>query len=163
MSVEMPHISNRKSSQPPAGLNHGVSCRLLGLALALGFAAGAFSTADAQITTIQNNNRGQLTSPMTIPPEMGPNRTFQERRIRQLNVERQKELVSDTNKLVKLVAQLNAEVARSHSNTLTLEQERMLARIEKLARSVKDKMSNPVQGTILQDNFPPPMTPPAIP
>jgi len=58
-----------------------------------------------------------------------------------LNIQRQKAMLSDAQKLLILAQQLNAELT-SPSSTMS-PQERMmkLAEIEKLARSVKDKMS----------------------
>jgi len=69
-----------------------------------------------------------------------------EKRLRALNTERQKELVSETNKLLKLAAELNAEVNSAHPDALTADQLRKLAEMEKLAHSVKDKMSTSVRG-----------------
>jgi hypothetical protein len=68
-----------------------------------------------------------------------------ERRLRALNALRQKSLVADTNKLLKLAAELNAEVSAEHPDSLTAEQLHKLAEIEKLAHSVKDKMSTSVR------------------
>jgi len=63
------------------------------------------------------------------------------RRREALNAVRHKEMVSDTNKLLTLIAKLNDEIAHSNSATVTPEQIRKLARIEKLAHSVSEKMS----------------------
>jgi hypothetical protein len=79
-----------------------------------------------------------------------------EKQLRALNAERQKSLVADTNKLLRLVSQLNAEVASEHPAALTPEQLRKIAEIEKLAHSVKDKMSTSVRGT---PAFQPPFQP----
>ena len=64
-----------------------------------------------------------------------------EKRLRALNTERQKQMVADAAKLLKLAKELNEEVAASNSNTLTSEQVRKVAEIEKLARSVKQRMT----------------------
>ena len=72
---------------------------------------------------------------------------FQERRLRQLGVAQHNAMVSDTDKLLKLVTELNKEIDNSFPAALTPDQLRMAAEIEKLARSVKDKMRNSVQGT----------------
>jgi hypothetical protein len=69
-----------------------------------------------------------------------------EKRLRALNAERQKSMVSDTNKLLMLVDELNAEIARSNPDSLTPAQMRKVAEIEKLAHSVRNKMSTTVQG-----------------
>jgi len=83
-----------------------------------------------------------------------PDIAFEQRRMRALNAERQKELVADTDRLLKLTAELETEVKKNKSTSLAPDQLRQLARIEKLARSVKDKMSNPVQTSVLDDEFP---------
>jgi hypothetical protein len=70
-----------------------------------------------------------------------------DRFLRARNADRQKSLVADTNKLLRLVNELNSEVARANTGSLTPEQIRMVAEIEKLARNVKDKMSTSVRGT----------------
>ena len=72
---------------------------------------------------------------------------YQERRLRQLSVAQHKAMVSDTDKLVKLVNELNAEINRTYPAALTPEQNRKVAEIEKLAHSVKDKMRTSLQGT----------------
>lgn len=58
-----------------------------------------------------------------------------------LNRERQKAIVSDTDKLLKLAGEFDLEVKNSDSEALTPAEERKLAMIEKLAKNVKDKMS----------------------
>ncbi len=58
-----------------------------------------------------------------------------------LNIERQKRMVADTNKLLKMARELNDEVAASNAGTLTPEQLHKIAEIEKLARSVKEGMT----------------------
>jgi len=70
----------------------------------------------------------------------------QEKRLRALNVERQKAMVSDTKKLLKLATELNSEVASTQPESLNADQLQKLAEIEKLAHSVKDKMSTSVKG-----------------
>lgn len=77
-----------------------------------------------------------------------------ERRVRALNIERQKEMVSDTNKLLKLARELNEEVADQKSDALTPDQLRKIAEIEKLARNVKERMTSAVGGP--QSVIPPP-------
>jgi hypothetical protein len=66
--------------------------------------------------------------------------------LRALNAERQKSLVSDTNKLLRLVNELSAEIARANPGSLTPDQLRRVAEIEKLAHNVKEKMSTSVRG-----------------
>lgn len=61
-----------------------------------------------------------------------------------LNAQRQRMMISDTTKLLKLAQELNAEIEAGHGAALTPEQARKLANIEKLARNVKQKMSESV-------------------
>jgi hypothetical protein len=61
------------------------------------------------------------------------------RRMQALNHDRQKAIVSDTEKLLKLAGEFDEEVKSSDS--LTPDEWRKLAAIEKLARNVKDKMA----------------------
>ena len=77
-----------------------------------------------------------------------------ERRMRALNMERQKQMVSDTNKLLKLAKELNDEVATSNVGSFTPDQLRKIAEIEKLARNVKDRMTAGI-GQV-PTNLPPP-------
>jgi hypothetical protein len=77
-----------------------------------------------------------------------------ERRIRALNNERQKQMVSDTDKLLKLARELNEEVARANTGALTMDELHKIADIEKLARSVRQRMTESVGEP--QTNMPPP-------
>lgn len=56
------------------------------------------------------------------------------------NAERQKELVRDTQKLYDLASQLKADVAKTNQDTLSVDVIKKAGEIEKLAKSVKDKM-----------------------
>lgn len=62
-----------------------------------------------------------------------------------INVERQKQIVADSDKLLKLARELNDEVAAAGSRSLTAEQLEKLNEIEKLARSVKGRMLDRVE------------------
>jgi len=79
-----------------------------------------------------------------------------ERRIRALNLERQKRMVADTNKLLALAKELNDEVAAEKSGSLNAEQLHKITEIEKLARSVRERMT---AGMVDVPGFPPPMAP----
>ncbi len=56
------------------------------------------------------------------------------------NAQRQKEIVADTNQLMDLVRQLKDAVDKSNKNELSLSVVNTAGEIEKLAKSVKDKM-----------------------
>jgi hypothetical protein len=78
-----------------------------------------------------------------------------EKRLRALNAERQKSMISDANKLLKLAGELNAEVASANSESLTRAQLHKLGEIEKLAHGVKEKMSTSVRPMYQQPPLPP--------
>lgn len=59
---------------------------------------------------------------------------------RKLNKQRQQDLKRDTDKLLDLATELKKYVDKSNENVLSLEVLRKAEEIEKLARSVKDKM-----------------------
>lgn len=69
-----------------------------------------------------------------------------EKALRLQNAARQKSMVADTDRLVRLVNELNAEIVRTNPDSLTPAQQRKVAEIEKLARNVKEKMSTSVRG-----------------
>ena len=64
-----------------------------------------------------------------------------EKRMRALNAERQKQMIADANKLLKLAKELNDEVARANQSSFTPDQLRKIAEIEKLAKNVRERMS----------------------
>jgi hypothetical protein len=78
-----------------------------------------------------------------------PDDPDQARRMRMLNAERQKSLVADTVKLLKLANELNLVLAKEDSAAPTQAELRKVADIEKLAHSVKEKMKITVMGTPL--------------
>ena len=55
---------------------------------------------------------------------------------------RQAQLVADTNKLYQLAQELQTEVAKSTKNTLSLAVVKKAAEVEKLAKSLKERMKN---------------------
>ena len=58
----------------------------------------------------------------------------------QLKAARQQALIGDTNKLLKVAAELNAEVGGANAGALTRQHLRMAAEIERLARNVERNM-----------------------
>jgi hypothetical protein len=80
----------------------------------------------------------------------------EKKRIRMLNAERQKALVSETEKLLKLAKEFNDELAAADdSGRLSGQQLHKLDEIGKLAKSVKEKMSYSVVGV---PDISPPLT-----
>jgi hypothetical protein len=70
---------------------------------------------------------------------------YEQRHLHELNAKLHKSIVSDTGKLMKLVTELNAEVSSTNPASLTQEQLRKVAAIEKLARSLRDEMRSTVK------------------
>jgi hypothetical protein len=62
---------------------------------------------------------------------------------RKLNRQRQDELKKDTEKLLELATELKQSVDKTDENTLSLDVIKKAEQIEKLAKSVKDKMRGP--------------------
>lgn len=139
---------SRVKPTPPrtAGLRAGRAF-WAGLAVAL---AGT-SLLKAQITTISQGSQspspqivGSMADPNSGPHDSDP--AMQQQRLQAMKMLRQSELASDTRKLLKLTAQLNAEIEQSHAKGLTHEQLRMAAKIEKLAKSIRKNVSAPISG-----------------
>ena len=66
---------------------------------------------------------------------------YAERRLNALNSDRHKSMVSDTEKLLRLARELDAEIAANTMDGLTPKEVKDVGEIEKLARNVKEKMS----------------------
>ncbi len=91
------------------------------------------------------SNRGRLGQ--NFPDDDAPfeNGTrLDEKRLRQLNLERQKQMVADSARLLQLARELNEEIAGDVP--LTDAQARKVAEIGKLASRVKEKMTFTVGG-----------------
>jgi hypothetical protein len=67
-------------------------------------------------------------------------RHMQEQLAKTRNNQRQQLLVSDTAKLLELATELKEEVDKSNKNTLSLDVVKKAEEIEKLAKTVKEKM-----------------------
>ena len=66
---------------------------------------------------------------------------------------------TNTNKLVKLVAELNEQINSSKAHSLTPKQLQMVAEIEKLAHSVRDKMRMTYRTVEMRETIPlPPLS-----
>lgn len=119
----------------------GVSC------VAVGTAASRTASAAAQQTQqpIQNQPLGPHPIVPGGPPGSGNDddpmaRHMQEQLARSRNNQRQQQMVADAAKLLDLATQLKAEVDKSNKDTLSLSVVKKADEIEKLAKSVKDKM-----------------------
>lgn len=72
-----------------------------------------------------------------------PHQQLQRQMIVQAVLQRQAELKRDTEKLVALVAELKQNVDKSNTNILSMDVIKKAQEIQKLAKSVQDKMKNP--------------------
>jgi hypothetical protein len=73
--------------------------------------------------------------------EMDPaEKRMQDERFRALNKERQQKLKDDTERLLKLATELKESVDQTNENILSIEVIRKAEQIEKLAKSVKERM-----------------------
>ena len=123
-----------------------IARQIVTLALVLGLPRGWQNTAQQSHSPdpYSGNPRGDLSQILRESQEVDS--VQEERRLRLLNADRQKSMVADTDKLLKLVREYNAEVASNDSSSLSPNELRQLAEIEKLAHSVKEKMSTSVRG-----------------
>ena len=139
----------------PIQWNRVMGCRerraarlALGLTLILGVPVAGGVPAASQAPYFPfppSNNNGRAHNPDPDGP-LGNEAPMDPKRVRLLNAERQKEMVSDTDKLLELAKELNAEVSDASATGMTDAQLRKVAEIAKLARSIKDKMSYTVGG-----------------
>ncbi len=66
--------------------------------------------------------------------------SIEQRQVRARNDERQRRLVADSDKLLALATQLHEDVNKTNKNILSLDVVKRAEEIEKLARSVKERM-----------------------
>jgi hypothetical protein len=138
--MNAPHVDS-SNSKPGWLVRHAPRHALL-LALVLGFPG------NAQMIPSQSHVPPQpIGQPVGggLSDITGHNSEQEEEQFRIMNKERQKSMVSDTNKLLKLAGELDAELKSSNPAALTPAQLHKLAEIEKLAHNVKDKMSYSVR------------------
>jgi hypothetical protein len=121
-----------------------VARQALGLALVLALPGGAqnviFPPERPLVQPVGQRVGGSMDDAGNVDP------IEQEKRLRALNAERQKSLVAETNKLLSLAQELHSEIDRTKPDALTPTQLRKIADIEKLAHSIKEKMSTSVRG-----------------
>jgi hypothetical protein len=91
------------------------------------------------------------TSQPSMPPSLSPiipqpdsntplNPSLEQEQSRMRNTDRQKQLVSDTQKLLALANELKSDVDKSNKDMLSIDVIKKAEEIEKLAHSVKEKM-----------------------
>ena len=131
--------------------------RLAGLAMALALVAGAVMAlpcAAQQGQSPEDRLMAQSGMPGAVFPPIPPNLTdgfgrtdfvWTPKRLEMINIDRQKTMVADANKLLKLAKKLNAEVNGADAGALTQDQLSEVKEIEKLAHKVRGEMSFSVQ------------------
>jgi len=143
--LQNPHLN---STQWPrihrsAGTTRVAILMALLLAVPLG---GAQNAPTSHIGGLPTTTSGVGDSPLDDSNNTGPNAEMEAHRMRMLNAERQKSLVADTVKLLKLANELNTSMAKEDGSAPTQAEVRKLADIEKLAHNVKEKMKITVMG-----------------
>lgn len=97
-----------------------------------------------QLPTAPNargDNRVPLgTDDSTVDPNL---RHAEEQAARNRNNDRHKHLIDDTNRLLELAQELKAEAGKGNNDQRSIAMARKAEEIEKLAKSVKDKMKGP--------------------
>jgi len=123
----------------------GLMLVLLGTAGAQQPTGGGSGSGNGAGRSQPNSTQPQM--PTSAMPSIVPSDPADERMIRleqeqakMRNVDRQKKLVEDTEKLLALANQLKEEVGKSNKDTLSLDVVKKADEIEKLAHSVKEKM-----------------------
>ncbi len=113
----------------------------LALVLALAFGPAGRSQSGSGPGMGQPPLRPQFPGHQGMSPPDDYETVMGQKRLVALNAERQKKMVADADKLLKLAQELNDAVAASNTGTLTPEQLHKVAEIEKLAHSVKERMT----------------------
>jgi hypothetical protein len=91
-----------------------------------------------------------LQEPQPYPGQSQPNREEDAWEVQQrkamankANLQRQRDIQKDTEKLLELATELKQAVDKSSADTLSLDVVKKAEQIEKLAKTVKDKMKGP--------------------
>ena len=116
---------------------------VVGMVLLMG-TAGAMGSAQM----IQNQQTPRNPTPPGLPPidggaggaGEGLPPSVMARQAKARNDDRQKQLVADTNKLLQLATELKADVDKTNKDVLSVDVIKKADEIEKLAKSVKDRM-----------------------
>jgi hypothetical protein len=113
-------------------------CRGVGIALAL-----LVFLAPGALAQVQSQPPLHQSTPAANPDEGGLSPEQQHDLQKKFSLQRQQEIKKDTDKLLELATELKQSVDKSNENTLSLDVIKKAEQIEKLAKSVKDKMKGP--------------------
>ena len=132
---------NERMRSPLAKLRWVAAPLLLALAALWGGSRGV-TAAQTQQPFPATPSPSSANAPFGAEPD--PNDPMQRQREQKMekarNVARQQDLVRDTDKLLALAKELKEEVNQSNKDTLSVEVVKKAAEIERLAKSVKDRM-----------------------
>jgi hypothetical protein len=119
-------------------------------------ALGAVVAEPAGQAPIPNPLGQRQQSPFDNTPDLDP--LLAARQLRALNAERQKVMVTDTERILKLAQEVDSDIESGDLDAFSAVQVRKISDIEKLARDVKQKMSTSlVGGPSFHDPGPPPI------
>ena len=132
----------------PGTVSHGkrsVLCLalLLSLSSPLILAQTSEQSGTGQLSNNPLRRERKDAQPTADEPAIDP--ALQQRQLLELNAKLHKAIVSDTDKLLEMVTELNAEIGGADPASLTPDQLRKVAAIEKLAHSLRDKMRFPIK------------------
>jgi hypothetical protein len=134
----------RKLHNPlPLHILDALLCGLVGLAVCGGLAARGQQTGSIPPPLSPPGSLGDAGNPRGNGPGSASDPTLRhmtEQMALKRNTERQQQIVNDTAHLLQLAQQLNDEVAKTSKDQLSVSVVKKADEIEKLAKSIKDKM-----------------------
>lgn len=99
------------------------------------------------IISVAQNQQAQPTFPGVHHEAAGPEEVWEQQQRKEMekkaNLQRQSDIRKDTAKLLELATELKQSVDKSNENMLSLDVIKKAEQIEKLAKTVKDKMKGP--------------------
>lgn len=132
----------RKTS-PVRLVRRFISCLCAGGVLGAALALCPAASAQSQVAYQGSPQTTPSASPTGSQMDSNADTAFRkmtEKMARQRNTDRQKKIMADTAKLLAMAQKLNDEVSHSSKNELSIDVVEQAGQIEKLAKSIKDKM-----------------------
>jgi len=146
VSIEVrPRFARSSAGRGSCGVR-GVLCLALLVTFGCGLAVAQESSEQTGTGSLSNNPlRLDRRDGRPVEDDSEINPVLEQKQLREMNAKLHKSIVSDTDKLLKMVAELNAEIGGTNPASLTAEQLRKVAAIEKLAHSLRNQMSSPIK------------------
>jgi hypothetical protein len=98
-----------------------------------------FSTSAQQVGSPQRGRRGPFTGPDDQPDTA--TMEMERKQLKMMNEERQKHLVSDTDKLLRLAAELRSDANSAGESGISNKASHKASEIERLAKAIRSKMT----------------------